>query len=552
VFWHPAPSFRTFSEQFQSSLNTQNLTATYRLLHRRKAKSRESRLPLNPTTILVPDHFQKERRKENALNKGTTNTHRRSLGQHAIVLGGSLAGLLAARVLSDHFEQVTLIERDAFPSEPEARRGTPQANHVHALMPRGRQIVEQLFPELHNSMMSDGALLVDMAKDVAWLTPQGWGVNFDSDLNVLAFTRPLLDLNVRRLLFSNPRVRVLQNTEIMRLVAGDGDRVSGVLIKRNTDNGEGFFTELSADLVIDATGRASLAPEWLKDINFPTPKETVINAHLGYASRLYRIPKNFEADWTCVFMQAAPPERKRGAILFTVEGNRWLVTMIGGGRDYPPKDELGFLEFARSLPDPVIYNAIQQAEPISPIKVHRGTENRLRHYDKLKRLPENFVALGDSVCAFNPVYGQGMTIAAMGALALDECLREQKNGLRGFSKLFQKRLTNVTAAPWMLATSEDYRYRETEGGSPNLSTRFMHSYMDKVLKLATFDSEVREVLLQAFGMLVLPTALFRPKILKRVLRYKFFGAPIKTEKARSRIRTTFNPLARGTHLETEN
>ncbi|MGH8612263.1 MAG: NAD(P)/FAD-dependent oxidoreductase [Gammaproteobacteria bacterium] len=367
--------------------------------------------------------------------------------------------------------------------------------------------------------MAAGAPLVDMGEEMAWLTPQGWGVRFNLGLEVLSFTRPLLDLHVRRRLISDCRVQVMDNTEIVCLLPGrQSGRVAGALVRARGENSNTVDEmRLSADLVVDATGRASRAPQWLEKLGYPAPEETIINAHLGYASRLYRIPEGFSADWKCVFVQAAPPERKRGAILFTVEGDRWLVTLIGGGRDYPPTDEATFLEFARSLPVPVIYDAIRQAEPLSPIRGHRGTENRLRHFERVVRQPENFIAFGDSVCAFNPVYGQGMTIAAMGAMALHECLGEQKGILKGFAKRFQKRLTKVTAAPWMLATSEDYRYRETEGGSPNLATRFMHRYMDHVVKLSTFDTGVRRVLLEAFGMLVKPSAFFRPNIFLRVL-----------------------------------
>ena len=368
--------------------------------------------------------------------------------------------------------------------------------------------------------MKAGAPLVDMANNVAWLTPQGWGVRFKSDLEVLSFTRPLLDLHVRRRLILDGRVQVMENTEIVRLLpARKGDRVAGALVRTRRENSDApFETEVTADLVVDATGRASRAPRWLEELGYPAPKETVINAHIGYASRLYRIPEGFSADWTCAFVQAAPPRRKRGGLVFTVEGDRWLVTLIGGGHDYPPTDEAAFLEFARSLPTPLIHDAISQAEPISPIRGHRGTENRLRHFERVSRCPDNFIAIGDAVCAFNPVYGQGMTIAAMGAMALDECLRKRKGTLKGFASRFQKRLTKVTAAPWMLATSEDYRYRETEGGSPKLATRFMHRYMDQVLKLATFNPSVRRVLLKAFSMVVQPSALFRPKVALRVLR----------------------------------
>jgi len=438
-------------------------------------------------------------------------------GPHALVIGGSLAGLLAAKVLSDHFERVTIVERDSFPLSPQARRGTPQANHVHALMTRGRQIVEQLFPGLHQEMIAAGAPLVDLARDIAWLTPQGWGVNFNSGLEVLGFTRPLLDFHVRQRLCANSAIRFVDCTEFLRLIPGNDHSVGGAVVRMHAANGESVETKLIADLVVDATGRASRAPQWLADIGYVSPDETRVNAHLGYASRLYEIPKNFNADWKGVFVQCAPPIRKRGAILFTVEGNRWLVTLIGGGRDYPPNDEAGFLEFAQSLPVSIIYDAIKTASPLTPIKVHRGTENRLRHFEKLGNQPHNFIALGDSVCAFNPVYGQGMTIAAIEAMTLENSLRRWKTSDRNFSRRFQRQLARVTGAPWMMATSEDYRYRETEGGGVNRMTKFMHSYMDEVLRLSTRDTNVRHVLLQAFGMLVAPSALFRPKVLKRLL-----------------------------------
>ena len=450
-------------------------------------------------------------------------------GRQAVVLGGSMAGLLAARVLADHFETVTLIERDPYPETAEPRRGTPQANHVHALLPRGRQILEQLFPGLQNEMIAAGAPLVDMADDIGWFTPAGWGVRFPSDLTVLAFTRPVLDFQVRQHIALNPRIKIMDNTHVLGLMAdADASRVAGVVVtSRNSDSDRAVARKLQADLIVDATGRASRAPQWLNDLGYPPTEETVVNAHIGYASRLYRIPENFNADWKCTFVQAAPPERKRGGILFTVEGNRWLVTLIGGGGDYPPSDESQFLEFARSLPVPTIYDAIRSAEPISPIKTHRGTENRLRRFERAS-LPDNFIAFGDSVCAFNPVYGQGMTIAALGALTLAKALEKQKRrsavGFKGFSGRFQKQLAKVNEAPWMMATGEDFRYREVQGGSPTRMTNFMHNYMDQVVQLATYNPQVRSVLLRAFSMLVPPTALFRPSILLRVLRHRFGGA----------------------------
>jgi 2-polyprenyl-6-methoxyphenol hydroxylase-like FAD-dependent oxidoreductase len=343
---------------------------------------------------------------------------------------------------------------------------------------------------------------------------------------ILAFTRPLLDLHVRRRVAQNPRIKILDNTDVLRLLPdSDTGRLAGVMIcPRASDSDRRVAKALSADLVLDATGRASRAPRWLKDLGYEPPEELVIDAHLAYASRLYRIPEDFDGDWQCAYVQAAPPDQKRGAILFKVEDNRWLVTLIGRAGDTPPADEAGFLEFARTLRVSTIYDAIRNAEPLTPIKTHRATQNRLRKYERARSLPENFLLLGDSVCAFNPVYGQGMTTAALGAMTLRKCLREQN--MNGLSRRFQKRLAKVNAAPWLLAIGEDYRYRETVGGSPSLMTRFMHRYMDQVVRLATRSVVVRKVLLRAFNMLVPPTALFQPRVLFRVL-LQMFGSGLR-------------------------
>ena len=445
----------------------------------------------------------------------------------ALVIGGSLAGLLAARVLAEHFDRVTVVERDTYPETAAARKGVPQAKHVHALLRRGQIILEQLFPGLRAEMMAAGAPVVDTGGDMAWLSPAGWGVRFDSDLPVLCFLRPLLDLHVRRRLAADPRVRILAGTDVVGLAADERGRgVAGALVRERAagDVSASARAEefLPADFVVDAAGRGSRAPRWLAELGYPPPPETIVNSFRGYASRLYRIPAGFKADWRCVFVQGAPPEGKRGGILFPVEGDRWLLTLIGAARDYPPGDEAGFLDFARSLRSPVIYDAIRDAEPLSPISSFRATENRLRQFERTARTPENFVAVGDSACAFNPVYGQGMTIAAMGAMALDETFREQKRRRPagdpcGLARRFQKKLARVNSAPWMLATSEDYRYRETEGGRPTMVTRFMHGYMDRVVRLSTHDARVRRVLLENFHMLRRPGSLFSPFIVCRVL-----------------------------------
>jgi 2-polyprenyl-6-methoxyphenol hydroxylase-like FAD-dependent oxidoreductase len=438
-------------------------------------------------------------------------------GRHALVLGGSLAGLLAARVLSDHYDSVTIIEKDALPNEATPRKGVPQMNHVHALLVRGREILEQLFPGLNDEMMKDGAPLLDMANDLTWLTPGGWGVRFESDLRMLAFTRPLLDLHVRRRLSERHHVEVFDKTEVVRLLSNRKKLVVGAVVKTfDSKSGEYREAKVPAELVVDATGRGSKAGKWLQELGHAAPKETVINAHTGYASRLYQIPEGFTSDWCSLFIQANPPKEKRGGLLLRVEGNRWLVTLVGGDHDYPPTSEEEFLEFARSLRSPLIYDAIKNAEPLTPIRGYRGTENRWRHFERTSDLPTNFIGIGDSVCAFNPVYGHGLTIASIGAMTLQECLKEGSVG-SSFSRRFHQRLAKVNETPWTLATGEDMRYEGTEGAVANRRVRFMHWYMNQVFRLASFDPDVRLVLLKVFGMVVKPTSLFQPRIVFSIL-----------------------------------
>lgn len=448
---------------------------------------------------------------------------------HAIVIGGSMSGLAVARILSDRFKQVTLIERDQFPEDAIPRKGTPQSRHVHVLLLQGQIILEKLFPGLREEMITDGTHLIDVAADMMWLTPAGWGVRFPSDISMLGFSRDLIDCKVRRRLAAINNIRFLQGCEVTGLLSNtDGTCVAGVSVHHHQQSHQAVWEEeqIHADLVVDATGRTSKAPQWLKAIGYQPPQETVINSFLGYASRLYRLPSDFQADWKVVYLQAAPPTRTRAAVLMPLEENRWILTVYGGDRDYPPTDEAGLLEFVRSLPCPAIYDAIKDAEPLSQIYSYRATENRLRHYERLPSYLEGFLVVGDGACAFNPVYGQGMTTAALSALTLDECLQQQQQyqparDFTGLARRFQKKLAKINAVPWLLATNEDYRYRGTEGQPPNLLTRFMHRYMDEVLQLTINKADVRLRLLEVIHMLKPPATLFQPTIAIQVLKQAF-------------------------------
>ncbi len=441
---------------------------------------------------------------------------------HAIVIGGSMAGLFNARVLSDHFERVTIVERDSFPEGPGFRKGVPQSRHLHAFLTRGRQIAERFFPGLKEELVSHGAEPMDMSEDGNWLTPAGMAPRFRSEISLLTMSRYLLEWAVRGRVASLPGVGFLGRTEVTGLLpATGGTSVAGVKV-RSRDHGDGADPEqpLYADLIVDASGRNSRAPRWLEALGHEPPEETVVNAHPGYATRVFKRPEDPSRDWKSMFVQISPPEHQRGAVMFPIEGGRWICSLIGMGGDHPPTDEEGFMRFAGSLRSPVLYEAIRDAKPVSPIHGYRDVENKKLHYEKLPRQPHNFLVTGDAACAFNPVYGQGMTTAALGAELLEGLLRGRSadDDFVGLSRGFQKKLAKVNAGPWLLSTGEDLRVRGTEGGTAGLSTRLTHGYMDRVLALSLRDLGVRRTFLEVFAMLKPPTAMFGPDIALKVLR----------------------------------
>lgn len=399
----------------------------------------------------------------------TDTDQQRAVGssRHAIVIGGSIAGLLAGRVLADYFDQVTIVERDRFPEKPEPRTGVPQSHQLHVLLYQGQRILEQLFPGLTDELASKGAEAVDWTADYQWLFLGGWGPRFPSEITTNPCTRNLLEAIIRQRLADKSHVEFLEACTVTDLLTNTGNTaVKGVRVRERN----GTEVELPAQFVVDASGRSSKAPKWLQGLGYEIPKETAINSFLGYASREYQSLSGQPLDYKVLYLMPKAPDKPRGGVIYRVEGDRWIVALIGVGRDYPPTDEAGFLDFAHSLHSPEIYQAIKDAQPISPIYGYQRTENRLRHYERLSRLPENFVVVGDAVCAFNPVYGQGMTVAALGALILDECLKQRNqhrsNGnLTGLAQRFQKQLAKVNTVPWLMATGDDCRWPTTEGGN---------------------------------------------------------------------------------------
>lgn len=385
--------------------------------------------------------------------------------EKAIVIGSSIAGLTVARVLTDHFAQVTVIERDHLPDTPEFRHGVPQARHAHTLPLRGQKILEQQFPGLGEELVARGAVSINGGSEMGFYIAGTWHeLRHHSAVVSMTCSRPLLENTIYRRLVAQPRVTIMQDHSVVGLdTDSQGERVTRVRVHPRHEMSANE-TRLTADLVVDASGRGSQAPQWLTELGYTPPRETTVNAFPGYATRLYRRPTDLIDHWKSLYIKPTPPEGTRGGFVIPIEADRWHVTLIGMDRDYPPTDDEGFLTFARGLPTPHLYDAIKQAEPLSKPYGFRRGENRLRHYDQLPRYLEGFLVCGDGVYVLNPVYAQGMTAAAMSGQALDHCLQAQRErgDLTGLAQAFQQELSRVVADPWKLATREDKRWPATE------------------------------------------------------------------------------------------
>lgn len=451
------------------------------------------------------------------MNLARHNKSENLLAQNAIVVGGSIAGMLAARVLAEHFSSVTIIETDKIPDNPIARKGVPQSVQPHVLFTRGYRILEELFPNIGSQLDAAGALTIDWAREFHHFMHGGFCANAESASDIVSFTcsRPLLESAIRRRLSDFPNVQFVEQQRVTGLLLNSSNHVTGVCLRSIAGGTEDV---LSATLVIDASGRRSQAPQWLKSLGFTSPPETVVNPYPRYATRRYREPNSFQADWKVMLISHAPPHGTRLGYLAKIEGGEWIATLGGYGRDYPPLDDAGFLEFARSLPSTKFYEAIKQAEPVSPIYAHRATSNRLRHYEKIL-LPQGFVALGDAVCALCPVYGQGMTVSALSAMVLREWLRKSSSLM---SSTFQKNLAKSNSLHWALATTQDSDFPTTVR-IPAIQDRntglgkLMQWYSKRLLSSTTYDSNLHILMMEVAHLLKSPLALYHPKVILRVL-----------------------------------
>jgi 2-polyprenyl-6-methoxyphenol hydroxylase-like FAD-dependent oxidoreductase len=387
--------------------------------------------------------------------------------RQAVVIGSSIAGLLAAHVLGQYFERVTIIDRDRQLETSGFRPGVPQARHPHTLLRRGHLILEQHFPGLTRELLAHGAIAVEADQELAYFREGDWRLpGRHEDTLSIACSRPLLESMIYRRLAAQPGITILPGHEATYLNMDAHRRQVTGLQLHNRHKPAWSSSWLDADLVVDASGRQSPAPEWLSSLGYMPPAELVVNARLAYATRIYRRPAAHAGPWEAMYIQPEAPDQPHGGMIMPMEDGRWHVTLIGMDGHYPPTDEASFLDYARQLPTAALYQAIAEAEPLTKPIGYRRTESRLRSYDGLPSYLEGFLVYGDAVMAINPLYAQGMTAVALGSLALDEALQAHsaelaRGNVTGLAATFQKKLANVLTPPWQAAWRQDKRWSNT-------------------------------------------------------------------------------------------
>jgi flavin-dependent dehydrogenase len=384
----------------------------------------------------------------------------------AIVIGGGMAGLMAAQVLSKHFAEVTIVDRDHLTGSPEVRNGVPQARHPHTLLVRGQEILEQHFPGLTAELIAQGALPIDASREVAYFVAGDWRKpTRHADTMAIAMSRPLLETTIYRRVLTNPRVQIKHVHDVVSLSTDDQRQHVTGLVVHDRDGVSSGQTRLNADVVVDASGRQSQAPQWLQQLGYVPADELTVNTFVGYATSIYQKPVNFHEEWKALYIRPTVKTGTRGGMIIPFEGDRWFVALLGANHDYPPTDEASFMDFAHSLPTPKLFEAIQHAEPLTKAIGYRRTDSRLRRYEQLPRYLEGLLVMGDAACVLNPVHAQGITAAAIGSQALRESVQAHfkhhlPDDVNGLAAAFQKQLHQSLIGLWNTMAREDRRWPE--------------------------------------------------------------------------------------------
>ena len=382
-------------------------------------------------------------------------------------MGASIAGLMTARVLSEYFDQVLAIDRDDIEDRPVVHKSVPQGHHLHAFLQGGLNVVSSLYPSITEELRRLGATRIAMGRDAVWYTPNGKAYNFtgsvrtpfDSGLEGYCASRGLLEFVIRRRTSAISNIHFEYGTAITELICRDAT-VVGVRT--------GDARSIEADLVVDATGRAHRARQWLSAIGFSAPDETEIGLDTAYSTANFRRPESFSGE-PLIFITGPAPHFTRRGYVITIENGTLLVSLIGRFGDFPPTDKEGFIAFAKELHSELAYRIVKDGAQLTAIAHQRFVSSVQRHYERMGHCPQGFVVIGDALCHFNPIYAQGMSAAAKQVKILQEILSDcakQSRGLSGIASSFFTQAAEFNSTPWNLAAGADFAFPQTRGVRP--------------------------------------------------------------------------------------
>ncbi|MEO3762586.1 FAD-dependent monooxygenase [Streptomyces sp. B8F3] len=442
--------------------------------------------------------------------------------QKAVVIGGSIAGLLTAQVLSAGFDQVVVIDRDDLDSTSRVRRGVPQARHPHTLLRRGEQILNTLFPGITDDLIRHGAVVMPMER-VWWWQHRGYRATVPEAAPIISCSRPLLECLVRERVRGNAVVE-LRTGEAVDLIGSDG-AVTGVCVR----DPSGTSTAVDADLVVDCSGRRSKADHWLTGLGYPGPEVELVESHVRYTTRIFHRSTSVRTDGAAgYFVISDPKAKKRFGTAMPIEDDRWIITLSGLHGEGAPTDLAGYLSWAQTLPTAKIASIIEDERPIGEAVRYRlpGSEWRLFH--RLAAHPRGFVCVGDSVCSLNALYGQGMTSAAVQVVALQQALARSDVTDPEFARTFYRLSARAVSPAWTTATGADFVYPETRGRRP-WPTNMINRYVSRCVVAGQHDLSIATSLWDVANMVRPPASLLSPSALARTVRYSRRG-PLRSYK----------------------
>ncbi|MPY91835.1 MAG: FAD-dependent oxidoreductase [Acidimicrobiia bacterium] len=445
------------------------------------------------------------------------------IGDRAVVLGGGMAGLLAARVLAGRYREVVVVDRDDLSGGPAPRRGAAQGRHAHAPLAGGQRLLEELFPGLTAQLGAEGAPVGDVLADTRMYLSGHRLRPAPSGMVVVSASRPLLESHIRARVADLEGVEVLDRCDVVGLSTSPGSpggrggrgggQVTGARLLRRF---EGSAPEvLEGDLVVDATGRASRAAAWLDALGVDGPDEDRVQLDVAYATRRYRLAPGAMGDDLAVLI-GPTPRHPRAGVLARLEGGQAMLTLAGVLGDRPPIGPDGFAEFAAGLHFSDIHEALCGAEPLDDPVPYRFPASVWRHYERLGQLPGGFVVLGDSMCSLNPVYGQGMTVAARQAMAVRRHL--DRHG-RARARLLHRELARVVSPTWQMAAGADLAFPGALGRRNRLQGA-LGRYVTRLHAAAAHDPSLATSFVRVSGLVDSPTALLRPGVVGRVLGHR--------------------------------